>query len=83
MFARIQFVQLMSMRPRHIDLPVMVCRVPQVLDTAGDHVPAASANLSPGTSMSEEHLGLRPSCGPESLETLLQTLSNKGENTLF
>lgn len=82
-FACIQFVQHMPMRPSHSDPPVMVCGVPQVLDTAGHHIPAASAKLSLRAQMSKVCLGLRPSCGPETLETLCQTLSNKWENILF
>lgn len=53
MFACIQFVQHMPMRPSHSDPPVMVCGVPQVLDTAGHHIPAASAKLSLRAQMSK------------------------------
>lgn len=55
----------MSMRPRHSDPTVMVCRVPQLLDTSGHHIPA---NFSPGGRMTEVHWGLKHSCGQESLE---------------
>lgn len=50
----------MPARLRPSGPPVMVCGTPEVLDTAGQHTPAAVANLSPGARMGEAQLGL---CG--------------------
>lgn len=69
-FACMQFVQHMPMRLRPSGPPVMACGAPEVLDTAGWHIPDAFANLSPGVQISEVQLGLYELPGVQKLEKL-------------